>query len=210
MAEFAVWSPIVSFLTLIQYTNGLVGAQGEMRTADDIINCTSELLIGVQCDFERLQDYLSRPRKRYAERQIDRTNRELEKVRKIVNVNRAQGTAKRQVNGICWLLKNKAGVQMSLAALHQYHITLSEIRLELALLESTMPWILDRSRPALDDCLHGNQHKLPTSQPYRQLLSRPSLTYGSNSFTTSSRYSDTEDLGSWLLQQRRDVVRIGD
>ncbi|OAX84137.1 hypothetical protein ACJ72_01503 [Emergomyces africanus] len=235
MAEFAVWSPIVSFLTLIQYTNGLLGAQGEMRTAEDIINCTSELLADVKCDFEKFRDHLSRPRKRYTERQIDRTTRELEKARKIVNVNKDQGTGKRQLNGICWVLKNKAALQMCLTALNLYQITLSQIRLELAFLERTMPWIADRltlepgtlsyprSRAALDvnqehrrltwvedGYPNGNQYAISTSQPQRRLLPRPSLPYGCNSFTTSSVYSDPEDLGSWLLQQRRDAFRMRD
>ncbi|KKZ68448.1 hypothetical protein EMCG_05907 [[Emmonsia] crescens] len=233
MAEFALWSPIVSFLTLIEYINGLAGAQGEMRTADDILNCTSDLLTGVKHDFERLQDYLSRSRKRYAQRQIDRTGKELKKAQEIINVNKDHSTGIRRIKDIGWVLKNKAEFQTCLTALHQYHITLSQIRLELAFLESTVPWAVDRftlepgtfSYPCLgqpvdinkrhrmlawaeDDYPNDSQYTHSTSQPQQRLLAMPSLSYGSNSFTNSPRYSDPEDLGTWLLHRHCDNVRM--
>lgn len=144
MSDFAVWGPIVSFLNLIQYINGLVGAQGEMRTADDIVGCTSDLLIGVKYDFEKLQDHLPRSRKRFTERQIDRTGREVKKAQKIISDNKDQNSGKRRINDICWVLKNKAKLQTCLTALLLYHVTLLQIRSELAFLESTMPWTTDR------------------------------------------------------------------
>ncbi|EEQ90454.1 hypothetical protein RJZ56_006810 [Blastomyces dermatitidis] len=235
MTDFAVWSPIVSFLTLIQYINGFAGAAGEMRTADDIINCTSDLLIGVKYDFENFRNYLPSSRRRYTERQIDRTDKELKKAQQIIAGSKDKNAAKRRINDICWVLKTKAELQTCLTALRLYHITLSQIRSELAFLESTIPWTSNRlclelrtfSNPRLGPPVdmnkeprvltwaegersNGSQHSLPTSQPRHRFLTMSSLPYADDRFAISPRYSDPEDLGLWLLQQRCDVDRVRD
>ncbi|KAG5294894.1 hypothetical protein I7I48_11601 [Histoplasma ohiense] len=235
MPDFAVWGPIVSFLNLVQYINGLVGAQGEMRTADDIIGCTSDLLIGVNYDFEKLQDHLPRSRKRFTERQIDRTSREVKKAQKIISDNKDQNAGKRRINDICWVLKNKAKLQTCLTALLLYHVTLLQIRSELAFLESTMPWTTGRfgvelrtfSNPRLrspvdinsqpralawaeDEYTNGIQHTPPISQSRQGFPPLPSISYASSPFTVSPRYSDPGDLGAWLLQQRYNADRMRD
>ncbi|PGH01732.1 hypothetical protein GX51_05048 [Blastomyces parvus] len=230
MADFAVWSPIVSLLTLIQYINGLAGAPGEMRTADDIINCTSDLLISVKYDFNKSKDYIPSSRRRYTERQIDRTEKELKKARKIIAGNKDKNAARRRINDICWVLKTKAAIQTCLTALHLYHITLSQIRLELALLGSDMPWVSNRLYQELGtfsnarlgspvehrmlawaegERSNGSHHSLPTSQPRQGFLRLPSLPYTNDHFATSPRYSDPDDLNLnlWLLQQRADRTR---
>ncbi|OJD24495.1 hypothetical protein ACJ73_04144 [Blastomyces percursus] len=233
MTDFAVWSPIVSFLTLIQYINGLAGAQREMGTADDIINCTSDLLTGVKYDFEKFRNYLQSSRRKYMEHQIDRTDKELKKARKIIAGNKDKNVAKRRINDICWVLKTKAELQTCLTALRLYHITLSQIRSELAFLESTIAWTSNRlclelgalSNPRLGSPVdmnkgtrmltwvegerpNGSQHSLPTSQTRRRFLTMSSLPYADDRFAISPRYSDPEDLGLWLLQQRCDVDRV--
>ncbi|KLJ08220.1 hypothetical protein EMPG_16342 [Blastomyces silverae] len=230
MTDFAVWSPIVSFLTLIQYINGFAGAPGEMRTANEMISSTSELLIAVKYDFENFRNHLPSSRRRYTERQIDRADKELKKVRKIIAGNEDKNAAKRRINDICWVLKTKAGLQMCLTALSLYHITLLQIRSELALLRSNMPWISNglyqeletfshprlgspvEHRALVSDMLgersNGSHHSLPTSQPRQRFLTVSSLPYADDRFAISPRYSDPEDLGLWLLQQRCDVDRV--
>ncbi|EEH08052.1 predicted protein [Histoplasma capsulatum G186AR] len=236
MPDFAVWGPIVSFLNLIHYINGLVGAQGEMRTADDIVGCTSDLLIGVKYDFEKLQDHLPRSRKRFTERQIDRTGREVKKAQKIISDNKDQNAGKRRINDICWVLKNKAKLQTCLTALLLYHVTLLQIRSELAFLESTMPWATDRfgvelrtfpnprlrspvdinSQPRaltwakVDEFTNGIQYTPPISQSRQGFPPLSSLSYTSSPFTGSPRYYDPGDLGAWLLQQRYNTDRMRD
>ncbi|EEH40803.2 hypothetical protein PAAG_02779 [Paracoccidioides lutzii Pb01] len=233
MASFDVWSPIISFLAMIQYINALVGARGEMRSVDGIINCTYDVFLTVKEDFEKLQEYLPSSRKRYFERQINRTERELKKARDILDIEEDQNMGKRRINDIYWVLKRKADLQICLTALHQCHSTLLEIRLELAILENKLPWVTDRftleprtlSYPRLGssgdmnnvqgrlkwaqgDYSNGSILTLPTSMRQRKLLTSPPLTSRSGSSTISPQYSAVEEMSLWLLQKRRDDVFI--